>query len=146
MIYKYTEWLEESEKTEAPAAAPEQTEPEADLTPAQMEAPAEPEAPAPAEPTEVEEMDETTEIGKFRKLDQARKDAVKAFKDKQKVFLEMPDETRKNPETDEDKEKVQTLKSELISLNQAMKDAEAAFNKFNDELLGTAEEEEDIEP
>jgi hypothetical protein len=142
MIYKYSEWLDESEKTAAPAPA----ETEADLTPAQMEAPVEPAEPAPVEPTEVEEMDETTEIGKFRKLDQARKDAVKAFKDKQKEFLEMPDEARKNPQSDEDKEKVQALKTELISLNQTMKDAEMAFNKFNDELLGIEEEVEDVEP
>lgn len=144
MIYKYNQWLEESEKVE-PAAVPAETE--ADLTPAQMENPAEPEAPAPAEPAEVEEMDETTDIGKFKKLDQARKDAVKAFKDKQKEFLDMPEETRKNPVSEEDKANVQTMKDELIALHKTMKDAESEFNKFNDELLGiAAEEEEDIEP
>ena len=114
-----------------------------------MEAPAEPAEPAESEPTAVEEFDDSTEIGKFKKLDQTRKDAVKAFKDKQKEFLAMPEDARKNPATDEDKEKVQTLKDELITLNTTMKDAESAFNKFNDEMLGLSddsEEEEDIEP
>ena len=60
-------------------------------------------------------------------------------------------ETRKSPETDEDKEKVKTLKDSLIILNKTMKDAEAAFNKFNDEALGLGVEipgieAEDIEP
>ena len=140
MIHKYNQWLEESEKTDMPA------EPEADLTPAQMTSPIEPEVTAPTEPTEVTDMDETTDIGKFTKIDLARKDAVKAFKDKQKEFLAMPEESRKNPVSEEDQTKVQTMKDELISLHKTMKDAELAFNKFNEELLGVSEEEEDIEP
>ena len=137
MIYRYNQWLDESEKVDA--AAPDMSaEPEADLTPAQME--------APLEPASVEDMDETTDIGKFTKIDQARKDAVKAFKDKQKEFLAMPEETRKNPVSEEDKTKVQTMKDELIGLHKTMKDAELEFNKFNEELLGVSEEEEDIEP
>lgn len=145
MIYRYNQWLDESEKVDA--AAPDMSaEPEADLTPAQMEAPIEPEVAAPTEPTSVEDMDETTDIGKFTKIDQARKDAVKAFKDKQKEFLAMPEETRKNPVSEEDKTKVQTMKDELIGLHKTMKDAELEFNKFNEELLGVSEEEEDIEP
>jgi len=146
MIYRYNQWLEESEKVDATGPA---IDPPADLTPAEMDAPAEPAAPTDAEPTSVEDIDDSTEIGKFKKLDQARKDAVKAFKDKQKEFLEMPEDARKNPATDEDKEKVQTLKDELITLNKTMKEAESAFNKFNDEMLGLSddtEEEEDIEP
>ena len=64
----------------------------------------------------------------------------------------MPEESRKNPTSDEDKQKVQTLKDELIALNKTMKDAESAFNKFNDEMLGLSadvenpEGAEDIEP
>jgi hypothetical protein len=143
MIYKYSQWLEESEKVE-PAAPVNQEE--ADLTPAQMEAPAEPAEPVAAEPENVEEIDDSTEIGKFKKLDQARKDAVKAFKDKQKEFLDMPEETRKNPASDEDKQMIEDKKKELIELHTAMKNAEMEFNKFNEELLGLSEEEEDVEP
>lgn len=146
MIYRYNQWLEESEMVDA--AGPT-IDPPADLTPAEMEAPAEPAEPTDSEPTSVEEFDDSTEIGKFKKLDQTRKDAVKAFKDKQKEFLAMPEDARKNPATDEDKEKVQTLKDALITLNTTMKDAESAFNRFNDEMLGLSddsEEEEDIEP
>jgi hypothetical protein len=73
------------------------------------------------------------------------------LKDKQKEFLAIAVETRKSPVTDEDKEKVKTLKDSLIILNKTMKDAEAAFNKFNDEALGLEVEipgieAEDIEP
>lgn len=146
MIYRYNQWLEESEKVDA--AAPAIDAPAVDPMPADV--PAEPAMDADAEPKNVEEIDDSTEIGKFKKLDQARKDAVKAFKEKQKEFLEMPEESRKNPTSDEDKEKVQTLKDELIALNKTMKDAESAFNKFNDEMLGLSgdleTEEEDIEP
>lgn len=149
MIYRYNQWLEESEKVDAtapaidapaaPAADPSATPP----PPAEMDE---------TEPKSVEEIDDSTEIGKFKKLDQARRDAVKAFKEKQKEFLEMPEESRKNPTSDEDKQKVQTLKDELIALNKTMKDAESAFNKFNDEMLGLSadvenpEGDEDIEP
>jgi len=148
MIYKYSQWLEESEKTPpVPAAEPAPQE-EPDLTPAQMEAPVEPSEPEQSEPTEtdIEGQDETTDVGKFRKLDQERKASIKAFKEKQAEFLEMPDDMRKNPQSDEDMERVENLKSELINLNTAMKAAVSAFDKFNDELLGIDNEEEDVEP
>ena len=146
MIYRYNQWLEESEKVDAtvPAIDAPAADPSA--------APAPPAEMDETEPKSVEEIDDSTEIGKFKKLDQARRDAVKAFKEKQKEFLEMPEESRKNPTSDEDKQKVQTLKDELIALNKTMKDAESAFNKFNDEMLGlsadveNAEGDEDIEP
>lgn len=141
MIYKYSEWIKESETVEAPPV----------MDPAAQ--PAMPSDSMDSEPksTEIETFDETTEIGKFQKLDQDRKTAVKAFKDKQKEFLAIDAETRKSPVTDEDKEKVKTLKDSLIVLNKTMKDAEAAFNKFNDEALGLEVEipgieAEDIEP
>ena len=141
MIYKYSEWIKESETVEAPPV----------MDPAAQ--PAMPSDSMDSEPksTEIETFDETTEIGKFQKLDQDRKTAVKAFKDKQKEFLAIDAETRKSPVTDEDKEKDKTLKDSLIVLNKTMKDAEAAFNKFNDEALGLEVEipgieAEDIEP
>lgn len=132
MIYKYSQWLEESEKVEP--VSPENTE-EADLTPAQMEAPAEePEAPAQEEPAEVEEIDDSTDIGKFKSLGKARKEAAEAFKNKQEEFLNLPKEERAES----------PLKDELISLHKALKDAETEFNKFNEEMLG--EDEDSIEP
>jgi len=143
MIYKYSEWIKESETVEAPVVdtAAQTTVPAVSSDSMESEPPA----------ADLETFDETTEIGKFQKLDQDRKTAVKAFKDKQKEFLAIDVETRKSPVTDEDKEKVKTLKDSLIILNKTMKDAEAAFNKFNDEALGLEVEipgieAEDIEP
>ena len=141
MIYKYSEWIKESETVEAPPVMDPAAQPTVPSDSMESEPPA----------AELETFDETTEIGKFQKLDQDRKTAVKAFKDKQKEFLAIDVETRKSPVTDEDKEKVKTLKDALIILNKTMKDAEAAFNKFNDEALGLEVEipgieAEDIEP
>ena len=148
MIYKYSEWIKESETVEAPPVMKT-----ADQTTVQTAVPSVPSDSMESEPpaAELETFDETTEIGKFQKLDQDRKTAVKAFKDKQKEFLAIAVETRKSPVTDEDKEKVKTLKDSLVILNKTMKDAEAAFNKFNDEALGLGVEipgieAEDIEP
>ena len=141
MIYKYSEWIKESETVEAPPVMDPAAQPTVPSDSMESEPPA----------ADLETFDETTEIGKFQKLDQDRKTAVKAFKDKQKEFLAIDVETRKSPVTDEDKEKVKTLKDSLIILNKTMKDAEAAFNKFNDEALGLEVEipgieAEDIEP
>ena len=141
MIYKYSEWIKESETVEAPPVMDPAAQPTVSSDSMESEPPA----------AELETFDETTEIGKFQKLDQDRKTAVKAFKDKQKEFLAIAVETRKSPVTDEDKEKVKTLKDSLVILNKTMKDAEAAFNKFNDEALGLEVEipgieAEDIEP
>ena len=141
MIYKYSEWIKESETVEAPPVVDTTSQSAVPAVSMESEPPA----------ADLETFDETTEIGKFQKLDQDRKTAVKAFKDKQKEFLAIDVETRKSPVTDEDKEKVKTLKDALIILNKTMKDAEAAFNKFNDEALGLEVEipgieAEDIEP
>ena len=141
MIYKYSEWIKESETVEAPPVMDPAAQPTVPSDSMESEPPA----------ADLETFDETTEIGKFQKLDQDRKTAVKAFKDKQKEFLAIAVETRKSPVTDEDKEKVKTLKDSLVILNKTMKDAEAAFNKFNDEALGLEVEipgieAEDIEP
>jgi len=147
MIYKYSEWIKESETVDAPPVVDPAAQPAVPAVPAVPSDSMESEPPA----ADLETFDETTEIGKFQKLDQDRKTAVKAFKDKQKEFLAIAVETRKSPVTDEDKEKVKTLKDSLVILNKTMKDAEAAFNKFNDEALGLGVEipgieAEDIEP
>lgn len=130
MIYRYNQWLEESEKMD-----PAEMEPEKDLTPAQMEAPVEePEPAMPEEPTQVEDVDDSTDIGKFKKLGKARKEAAEAFKAKQEEFLNLPKEERSNS----------PLKDELITLHKALKDAETEFNKFNEEMLGSSDDS--IEP
>ena len=91
--------------------------------------------------TQVPEADE------FEQIDTARRAAITAFKDKQKEFLEIPLDTRKNPQSDEDRQKVQQLKDELVALNKPMKDAIAAYDKFNNQLLGLSDEDdEDVEP
>jgi hypothetical protein len=133
MIYNYSQWIKESEKVEP--AAPDAPKEEADLTPAQMEEPAEPaDTPAPEEPAQVEEIDDSSDIGKFKSLGKARKEAAEAFKNKQEEFLNLPKEERANS----------PLKAELIELHKSLKEAENEFNKFNDEMLGA--ESDEIEP
>lgn len=135
MIHKYQQWLEESEKieagTEAPAATPTETPTE---TPTDSSA----ELPTEEPSTEIETV--ASEIEQFRTLDTARKDAIKAFKAKQEEFLQIPDETRKNPIEETDKERIETLKAELVGLNQTMKAAIEAWNSFNSKVLGISDE------
>lgn len=134
MIYNYSQWIKESEKVEpeTPAINPGE---EADLTPAQMEAPAEaPMPPAQEEPDQVEDVDDSSDIGQFKKLGKARKEAADAFKSKQEEFLNLPKEERANS----------PIKDELVTLHKALKEADAAFSKFNDEMLGSDDSE--IEP
>ena len=77
----------------------------------------------------------------------ARREAIKAFKKKQEEFLEIPEDIRKNPVEEADKTKVDTLKTELIELNKTMKDAIKAWDSFNAQALGIEDEEaEDFEP
>lgn len=153
MIRKYQEWLEESEKIEAGApveAAPAEETPETSTEPA-TETPAETPAETPEE-TSTETPDEVidsaeSEIEKYRDLDNARREAIKAFKKKQEEFLEIPDDIRKNPVEEEDRTKIETLKAELIDLNKAMKDAIKAWDSFNAQALGIEDEDsEDFEP
>lgn len=145
MIHKYQQWLEESEKMEAEAAAPVSTDtPDATDNTAvgtPTDVPAEP-ADAPAETADapIEEIPAESEIEQFRDLDTKRKDAIKAFKAKQEEFLQIPDDIRKNPVEEEDKTKVEELKTELISLNTQMKDAIKAWDSFNDKMLGLEDE------
>ena len=150
MIHKYQQWLEESEKVEAgadvPAETPETTAPEtpaADLpteeNPA-MDAGANTDAEMSIDSAE-------SEIEQFRTLDTARREAIKAFKAKQEEFLQIPDETRKNPTEEADKTKVETLKTELIELNKTMKDAIKAWDSFNAMALGISDDADlDEEP
>lgn len=132
MIHKYQQWLEESEKIEAGMEPPA-------TTPTETQTDASAELPTEEPSTEIESAD--SEIEKFRTLDTARKDAIKAFKVKQEEFLQIPDETRKNPVEETDKERIETLKTELISLNQTMKAAIEAWNSFNSKMLGISDEE-----
>lgn len=144
MIHKYQQWLEESEKMEAsdPSITPttdvsaQPTDPTiapttGDPDETQFDAA---NTPVP-EPTDSMETTKS-EIEQYHELDQIRRDSIKAFKKKQEEFLEIPDETRKNPVEETDKTKVDTLKSELIELNKTMKDAISAWQSFNAKALG----------
>jgi len=86
------------------------------------------------EPSQVEDIDDSSDIGKFKKLGKARKEAAEAFKNKQEEFLSLPKEERSNS----------PLKDELVTLHKALKDAESEFNSFNEEMLGGSDD--DIEP
>ena len=145
MIYNYSQWIKESEKVEPTPEAPMTAGEEADLTPAQMEAPAEPMTTEPEEPTDIDTTSEPVDISYLQQVDQTRRDAIQAFKDKQKEFLDIPEETRKNPTSDEDKNKIKTIKDELISLNKAMNDAWTEWSKINNQMLG-ASDDDSIEP
>jgi hypothetical protein len=145
-IHLYEEWLKESEKVD-PTTPPEVEgpEPTADLTPAQQEAGIELEDPnTDAEPStgDVNATD-VPETAEFEQIDSTRRAAIKAFKDKQQEFLAIPIETRKNPQSEEDKQQVKSLMDELIALNKPMKDAIAAYDKFNNQLLGLSDDEEE---
>jgi hypothetical protein len=150
MIHKYQQWLEESEKVEAgadvPAETPETTTPE---TPsADLPTEENPAMDAGASADTAMSIDSAeSEIEQFRTLDTARREAIKAFKAKQEEFLQIPDETRKNPTEEADKTKVETLKTELIELNKTMKDAIKAWDSFNAMALGISDDADlDEEP
>ena len=97
-VKMYEEWLQESEKVDPQAPAEVPAAPPTDQVPA--EAPAE----VPAEPTtDVETGLETqpeettqTEQEEFEEIDAARKEAITAFKDKQKEFMEIPQEIQQS--------------------------------------------------
>jgi hypothetical protein len=145
MIYKYSQWIKESEKVEPSQEAMPTGGEEADLTPAQMETPAEPAETPIGEPAETEISDEPVDIVKFQEVDKARRDAIQAFKDKQKEFMDLPEETRKNPTTEEDKTKVKTIKDELIALNKTMTDSWTEWTKLNGQMLGLSDDDS-VEP
>jgi hypothetical protein len=149
MIHRYSQWLEESEKIEAgqpaapapdatvtppvttdaqPAPAPEttpSTEP-SPTTDTQTETP----APVPAE------LSSESKIEEYRKLDKDRRDSIRAFKEKNEEFLQIPDDIRKNPIDESDKTKVSDLKSQLTDLHQKMKEAIEAWDRFVSAEIG----------
>lgn len=143
-VKMYDEWIKESEQVNPvpapPPAAPTDTPPEANPLEVTDAPPAEVPPPDDSTQTDLPEAD------RFDEIDRKRKDAIKAFKEKQKEYMGIPIETRQNPVSEEDKQKVEGLKSELTTLNQAMKDAVAEYDKFNDEMLGITSEDSDIEP
>lgn len=147
MIRSYDQWVQESELVGANPAPTDVTAPTSAPAPAPM-----PE-PTPAPPTDVESTPSTetteaeSEIDEFKTLDKARREAIKAFKKKQKEFLEIPEGIRKSPTDEADKEKVETLKTELIELNKAMKEAQKSWDEFNSKTLGIEDDlEMDEEP
>jgi len=147
MIHKYQQWIEESEKVEAneqvPTATPEvPAATDAAALPVTTETPA---ATTPEIPSEPEIVSAESEIEEYQNLDKARREAIKAFKEKQGEFLEIPEDIRKNPVEEADKTKVEELKTSLIELNKTMKAAITAWNKFNSMALGI-EDDEDVEP
>ena len=148
MIHKYQQWLEESEKVEAGAEVPAET-PETTM-PSSTDLPTDenPTMDASAGADSGMSIDSAeSEIEQFRTLDTARREAIKAFKAKQEEFLQIPDETRKNPTEEEDKTKIETLKTELIELNKTMKDAIKAWDSFNAMALGIIDDADlDEEP
>ena len=147
MIHKYQQWIEESEKVEAneqvPSTTPEETVvTDASALPVTTETPA---VTTPETPSEPEIVSAESEIEEYHNLDKARREAIKAFKEKQNEFLEIPMDIRKNPIEEADKTKVEELKATLVELNKTMKSAIADWNKFNSQALGI-EDDEDIEP
>ena len=148
MIHKYQQWLEESEKVEAGAEVPAET-PETTM-PSSTDLPTDenPTMDASAGADSGMSIDSAeSEIEQFRTLDTARREAIKSFKAKQEEFLQIPDETRKNPTEEADKTKVETLKTELIELNKTMKDAIKAWDSFNAMALGISDDADlDEEP
>jgi len=148
MIHKYQQWIEESEKVEANEQVPTDT-PEVPATMDAAALPATTETPAattPELPSEPEIVSAESEIEEYQTLDKARRDAIKAFKEKQGEFLEIPADIRKNPVEEADKTKVEELKTSLIELNKTMKAAITAWNKFNSMALGIEDEEDQVEP
>jgi hypothetical protein len=148
MIHKYQQWLEESEKVEAGAEVPAET-PETTM-PSSTDLPTDenPTMDASAGADSGMSIDSAeSEIEQFRTLDTTRREAIKAFKAKQEEFLQIPDETRKNPTEEDDKTKIETLKTELIELNKTMKDAIKAWDSFNAMALGISDDADlDEEP
>lgn len=135
----YDEWLKESEKvnpqpTSTPPAAPPSDPIPQDIP---LDVPSDTQTDLPSDiPTDLP-AEPASEQEEFDQIDSTRREAIKAFKDKQKEYMEIPIEIRNSPTTDEDKTKVESLKAELQTLNAAMKEAVAAYDEFNDKMLGS---------
>jgi hypothetical protein len=144
MIRKYNEWLKESEKMEpAPIAGAAQVNPTGNEVP--LEEPASETEPieSPEQSAEIsndQPSEFSSNIEEWRSLDSTRRESIKSFKEKQEEFLEIPDDIRNNPVEESDKEKVETLKSELTELHTSMKSSWEAWDSFNEKMLGVSPE------
>lgn len=141
-IFKYQQWLDESEEI-APAAAPAAPAPTTDTLP---EPPATPEAPAASDPAldtppaadaglpPVEPAaDAPAEGGEYETLDTARKDAIRAFKAKYEEFKNAPEDQK------------ETMKEELKTLFDAMNDAVKKFDDLVAKEIGAEEKAPELE-
>lgn len=123
-IFKYQQWLEESEEVAPAPAAPApstDTLPEIPADQPAAEMPAEEPAEIPADaPMPTDEVPAEGEASEYDQIDIARKDAIRAFKAKYDEFKNAPEDQK------------EAMKEELKSLYDAMKEA---VDKF-DELVG----------
>jgi hypothetical protein len=123
-IFKYQQWLEESEEVAPAPAAPAPSTDTLPEIPADQPAgdmPVDASAEIPADlPAPTEEIPVEGEMSEYDQIDAARKDAIRAFKAKYDEFKNAPEDQK------------ETMKDELKSLYDAMKEA---VDKF-DELVG----------
>jgi hypothetical protein len=144
-VKMYDEWIKESEQVDptnpvAPPPAAPIEQPVTDTTGVSDASPTD------VPPVEDASQSPASEADRFDEIDKARKEAIKAFKEKQKEYMGIPIETRQNSVSEEDTQKIEELKAELTTLNQTMKDTVAEYDKFNDEMLGITSEDSDVEP
>lgn len=129
-IHKYQQWLEESEEVApAPAAAPTpstDTLPEMPADPATDPALAEPitDAPAPTDLPEIPEVPAEGEGGEYEQIDNARKDAIRAFKAKFDEYKLLPEDQK------------EAMKDEVKTLYDAMVEAEKQFDELVAKEIG----------
>jgi hypothetical protein len=124
-IFKYQQWLDESEEVApVPAAEPVAAAPSTDTLPeepAALPVDASTEMPA-VDPAEIVPTDAPIEgeLSEYEQIDSARKDSIRAFKAKYEEFKNAPEDQR------------EIMKDELAGLYNAMKEAVDRF----DELVG----------
>lgn len=142
-IFKYQQWLDESEEVApapaapAPAAPSTDTLPEAPLDDPAANAPAPGDMPADA-PADMPPMpdagaDVPAEGGEYEQLDVARKDAIRAFKAKYEEFKNAPEDQK------------ESMKEELKTLFDAMNAAVEAFDQMVAKEIGAEEAAPEIE-
>jgi hypothetical protein len=135
-IFKYQQWLEESEEV-APAPAAEPVPTTDTLPEAPMEEPISDipgEAPVPEEPV-AGDMPAEGESSEYDQLDIARKDAIRAFKAKYEEFTTAAEDQKEG------------MKEELKTLFDAMNTAVEAFDSLVAKEIGAdAAPEIDDEP
>lgn len=128
-IFKYQQWLEESE--EVPPVAPTPAPSTDTLPEAPAETPAAPaEDPLAGAPAETPEMPAETpaeapaDAPEYEKLDTARKDAIRAFKAKFEEYKNAPEDQK------------ETMKEETNALYKAMEEAVKAFDEYVAKEIG----------